>query len=411
MKFLFRKLLLVMALCCFAVSSMAETAEKKTMAEEDSLEVGFLTCSPGQEVYELYGHTALRIRNKRNGDDWVFNYGVFDFRTPNFAWRFMLGQTDYMLGVVPFDAFAASYARSGRSVEEQVLNLTPLEKNCLWESLVRTASTPGWTYRYNFLYDNCTTRAVEEVGNCLQGKIVWKEINADAGTFRDIIHEFASAPCPWNAFGQDLILGEEVDKPIGRKEKMFSPVYARRYFDKAQIEDADGVCRPLVLRTERVVDAMPEAATHFPVSPLMAVLILAVVMLALGMYERKRGRVFALVDYLWMLVWGGTGCIVFILFFFSEHPAVGSNWLVVLLNPLPLLMLPVKIWRDRHHQKDYFPLAASVAIVVFGLLGLFMPQQVPVLFYAILLILLLRYIYIMVWSQRIETLRRQKIEK
>ena len=105
---------LVLLLCCSAMHASVQADE----SSNDSIEVGFLTCAPGTEVYELYGHTALRIRNLKSGEDWVFNYGVFNFRTPHFAWRFMLGQTDFMFGALPFDAFAASYSREGRSVEE-----------------------------------------------------------------------------------------------------------------------------------------------------------------------------------------------------------------------------------------------------------------------------------------------------
>ena len=150
---------LVLLLCCSAMHASVQADE----SGGDSIEVGFLTCAPGTEVYELYGHTALRIRNFKSGEDWVFNYGVFNFRTPHFAWRFMLGQTDFMFGALPFDAFAASYSREGRSVEEQVLNLLPEEKEVLWESLVATAMTPDWTYRYNFLYVICTTGGVSDI--------------------------------------------------------------------------------------------------------------------------------------------------------------------------------------------------------------------------------------------------------
>ena len=390
---------LVLLLCCSAMHASVQADE----SGGDSIEVGFLTCAPGTEVYELYGHTALRIRNFKSGEDWVFNYGVLNFPTPHFAWRFMLGQTDFMFGALPFDAFAASYSREGRSVEEQVLNLLPEEKEVLWESLVATAMTPDWTYRYNFLYDNCTTRAVAEIERCVQGRIEWRELPGGGGrTFRDIIHEFASEDCPWNAFGQDLILGEETDRPIGIDQRMFSPIYAQRYFDKAVIKAADGTMRPLVKRTEMVVNARPKPVEKFPLSPALSVALLLLAMVAAGAYEWRKRKICRWIDCLWMSLWGGTGCIVFILFFFSEHPAVGSNWLVVLLNPLPLLALPFKIWNDRQRRRDLYPLAASLAICLFGVLGMFMPQRVPVLFYAMLAILLARCLHLLLLQRSLE---------
>ena len=95
---------------------------------KDTLCISILTCSPGQEVYELYGHTALRVKNISRDEDWVFNYGMFSFNKPNFVWNFILGKTDYELGVVPFSYFIESYTRESRSVNELVLNLSENEK-------------------------------------------------------------------------------------------------------------------------------------------------------------------------------------------------------------------------------------------------------------------------------------------
>lgn len=400
MKLLYKFCSLLILLCCCA---SANASSEDNASRNDSIEAGFLTCAPGTEVYELYGHTALRLRNTKSGEDWVFNYGVFNFRTPHFAWRFMLGQTDYMLGALPFDLFAAGYLREGRSVEEQVLNLRPQEKAALWASLAETATTPDWTYRYNFLYDNCTTRAVSEVEKCVQGSIIWKNLpNEEKQTFRDIIHEFASGTCPWNAFGQDLILGEETDHTIGIQQKMFSPVYAQRYFDKAVIKDAEGHLRPLVTHTETVVAAQPKPNKTFPVSPTLAITLVLLVTGAICFLERRKKKIYTGFDDLWLLLWGGTGCIVFILFFFSEHPAVGSNWLVVLLNPLPLLLLPVKIWNDRHHRHSFYPCVAALAIGLFGIIGLFMPQHVPALFYLLIFTLFARCIHLLFLQQELK---------
>ena len=92
---------------------------------EDPIQFALLTCSPGELIYELYGHTAIRYTNMQTGDDWVFNYGVFDFNTPNFVLRFLTAACDYELGVVPFDYFCREYGLRGSSVYQQVLNLTP----------------------------------------------------------------------------------------------------------------------------------------------------------------------------------------------------------------------------------------------------------------------------------------------
>ncbi len=94
----------------------------------DSVRISLLTCAPGSEIYALFGHSAIRYENPEKDQDWVFNYGMFSFKEPNFVMRFVKGETDYQLGVVPFRYFETEYALRGSSVYQQVLNLTDEEK-------------------------------------------------------------------------------------------------------------------------------------------------------------------------------------------------------------------------------------------------------------------------------------------
>ena len=104
-------------------------------AVQDSLRFSLLTCEPGPEIYALFGHTALRCQRPALGTDVVFNYGMFNFRTPHFVLRFVKGETDYQLGVMPYPYFESEYALRGSSVYEQELNLTAPEKRRLLELL------------------------------------------------------------------------------------------------------------------------------------------------------------------------------------------------------------------------------------------------------------------------------------
>ena len=148
-----------------------------------------LTCEPGTEIYALFGHTALRFEDPSRDIDWVFNYGVFSFNTPNFVYRFVKGETDYQLGIVPFRYFEAEYAMRGSSVYQQTLNLKPDEKLRLWHLLEENYLPQNRVYRYNFFYDNCTTRARDRIEQCIDGKIEYPE--APGGlSFRDIVHQY-----------------------------------------------------------------------------------------------------------------------------------------------------------------------------------------------------------------------------
>ncbi len=364
------------------------SAQKATESAADTLEVGLLTCAPGAEVYELYGHTALRVRNHRTGADRVFNYGIFDFNAPHFTWRFALGKADYYLRPADFNRFAYTYYMDGRSVEEQVLNLTPVEEARVLAFLDSLVNIDTWAYRYSFLYDNCTTRAIDVIERCIDGEMLWPE-TWPGYTFRSIIHEFTATQSPWNRFGQDLILGAEVDAKAGRREQMFSPLYAQSYVGGARIKSADGV-RPLVLRQETVVLAAPLPQALFPLSPMMAVCLFGVLTAGICLWERKRQRICRWYDDLLLVVQGLAGCIVALLFFFSAQPAVGSNWLVLWLNPLPLLYLPWKIIRNRQERTDYYYVSVAVAVVLLGVSGLWGEQKFPVEIYVLALFLLVR---------------------
>ena len=122
------------------------------------LEISLITCSPGEEIYELCGHTALRV--KLPPLDMAVNYGTFDFNAPNFVYRFVKGETDYMVSAYPFKYFIEEYTRSGRSITEQPLNLSPEEAKRLLEMLQYNTLPENRTYRYNYVKDNTSTRTI-----------------------------------------------------------------------------------------------------------------------------------------------------------------------------------------------------------------------------------------------------------
>ena len=118
------------------------------MASMDSVEISLLTCEPHDEVYSLYGHTAIRYHDLRHGGiDVAFNYGVFNFHAPYFVLRFVFGITDYELGAYPYKYFRIEYERFGSEVVEQVLNLTNEEKLRLQFLLADNMQPANTVYR------------------------------------------------------------------------------------------------------------------------------------------------------------------------------------------------------------------------------------------------------------------------
>lgn len=360
-------------------------------SERDSLRVSLLTCEPGKETYELYGHTALRITDFREGEDWVFNYGVFNFKKPHFVWRFVLGQTDYELGVAPFSFFVAAYEKEGRGMIEQVLNFSPEEKRKLYEALVENYRPENREYRYNFLYDNCTTRAIQQIEYAVEGKVSFP-VDSTGHSFRSIVHEFAGEGT-WDCLGPDLVLGSETDVPIDVRQQMFSPLYARYYIKDAYIETDIGRQIPLVKEEHRILPSQLRAEKNFPLKPMYVFILLFLVAFLVSVKEIKIGRRLFAFDILVMLLQGCAGLVVAFLFFFSEHPAVGSNWLLLLLNPLPLLFIPVKVVQKVKGRQGYaYEYLLGAMLLTFGLTAVFGFQKYPVEIYILALMLLMRLV-------------------
>ena len=330
----------------------------------DSIRFSLLTCAPGTEIYSLFGHTAIRYENYTRRIDVVFNYGMFSFNTPNFIFRFVAGETDYQLGITPYSYFEAEYAMRGSSVYQQVLNLTQSEKERLLTILENNYLPENRIYRYNYFYDNCTTRARDKIEECIEGKVVYPD-SLSGKSYRSIVHEF-TAGSPWDEFGIDLCLGAETDKEINKRQQMFSPFYMKYYASNAYIVDAGGTRRPLILDEAKIVDVEPEdVQPGFILSPLMcgALFLALCVVMAWGQWKTQR------IWWGWDIVLYGlqglAGCIIAFLFFFSVHPTVGSNWLLILFNPIPLLYLPFMVYKAVKRKKDYYHVGNMVYLTLF----------------------------------------------
>lgn len=352
---------------------LLETVCQYASSPSDSIKISLLTCAPGTEIYSLFGHTALRYEDAARKQDWVFNYGMFSFNTPHFIYRFVKGETDYELGVTPYPYFEAQYALRGSAVYQQTLNLTPDEKQRLIRLLEENYLPENRQYRYNYFYDNCTTRARDGFEKAISGQVVYPEGKAGI-TFRDIVHQYTRGHA-WDELGIDLCLGSEADVPIDARQQMFAPFYLLEAARGATITNGSEV-RPLVTEETTIVDVAPdEVQGGFPLSPLVCVFLLLGVTVAIGGWQVKTRRVCWLWDLLLFGSQGVAGCIIAFLVFFSIHPTVGSNWLIFLLNPLPLCYLPVMLWRGIKGKKDLYHVINVGYLTLFIMIMPFIPQK------------------------------------
>ena len=303
----------------------------------DSVEIGLITCSPHEELYSLYGHTALRFHDLRTGDDLAFNYGIFHADSKMFVWHFTMGQTDYELGIVPMGDFLSYYKKWGCQVTEQVLRLTDEEKLRIARALGDNYLPQNRVYRYNVFFDNCATRARDIIVAHLDGEVEYAPRKGFAPSFREMVRD-CTAGHGWATFGNDMLLGVRADQATTQREQQFLPVNLRHDFDRAMVV-RNGRREPLVEeRRELATAGVQIVEPGFPLSPLACSLLLLAAGVAVFIYEENKKTVARWFDLLLMTAMGLSGCIL-TLMLFSEHPTTSTNLQVLLLNPLPLLFL------------------------------------------------------------------------
>ena len=304
----------------------------------DSVEISLLTCQPHDEIYSLYGHTAIRYHElTKGGIDAAFNYGVFNYDAPLFGLRFVFGLTDYELGAYPTPLFQKEYRHFGSMVTEQVLNLTNDEKLKLRMALVDNLRPNNKIYRYNYFYSNCTTKARDIIERCINGKVQYTGREDYTPTYRDMVHHMTRNN-PWSRFGNDLLLGIQADAKTDQRQQEFLPDNLLYDFDHAQIY-ANGQYRPLVKERRIIVPAgVQMIQSSFPLTPQQCGIILFIVGLVLCVVQWFMRRAFVVWEALLMLVSGIAGIMLFLMLF-SQHPTVRINLQILFLNPIHLVYL------------------------------------------------------------------------
>ncbi|HNX88286.1 MAG TPA: DUF4105 domain-containing protein [Paludibacteraceae bacterium] len=322
----------------------------------DSAVVSLITCSPGPQVYAKFGHTAIRLIEPTLGMDIVFNYGMFNFNKPNFYMKFIKGETDYELGVYETKYFLPEYQDRNSSVTEQVLNLTKEEKQKLVDALFVNYEPQNREYRYNFVFDNCSTRPRDKILSVINDKVGYRSAG-EQQTYRNRIG-FYTGENTWTKFGIDMLLGKDADVKSTRWTSMFLPEVLSREFGAVEIVAADGTKRPLIkseaLLVERKDENVSSGILQQPLIVTLAILLIGVIIILAEYRQKKYCKI---VDSVLLIVTGLAGIIVFYLMFFSVHPLVQSNYNILWCNPLNVIV-GILLWNKKLHTFiNYFQLA------------------------------------------------------
>lgn len=294
--------------------------QAQTLSE--NARVSLLTCTPGEELYARYGHTAIRVCDSINDLDVVFNYGIFDFNVDHFYWKFVKGETWYELGATPYWWFMREYEETHRPVYEQVLNFTPEQNEALWQALLENYRPENRKYLYNFVFDNCATRPYYLInrifcGNNAEGS--WSKYEgAEGQTYRRFIQHYTPKGS-WADFGINLLFGPRADQAMHGEERLFLPEELMFYISQA--------------RTANTVLVKSEHIAPFEIQPVpwyktwyVGLVLYFILICLISLYDRKRQRWSWWVELVAGIPYGLLILIVIFLTFFSCHPLVGFGW-------------------------------------------------------------------------------------
>ena len=369
-------------------NTKAQQQSATSQCRTDSVKISLLTCRPRQYIYSLYGHTAIRYEDMKNGVDIAVNYGMFSFGKPFFVLRFVFGLTDYEMGIENFSDFEAYYSQSGCGVWQQELNLSANEKKAIALAIKNNYEPGNRVYRYNYFYDNCTTRARNIIVSNINGRVDYAHKNEVQTSYRQMIHAY-NEEHRWARFGNDILLGVKADFNTTPAEQQFLPHNLQTDFAHAVIIEPNGTKRPLVKEEGWALEpSVQMTESSFPLSPTACAIIFAVIVVGTTLLEYFKKKNFWGFDILLMTADGICGLILFAMIF-SQHPTVSLNLQILLLNPFTLIFLLNTIKKLRHRNIGKWIYAWMACIVIFFVGGFFQTYAEGI--YIVASSLLIRY--------------------
>ena len=286
------------------------------LEDKSRYKISILSIGEGPSLVDAFGHTAIRIKDAELKNDVVFNFGVYDFNSPNFYSNFVKGRPEYKLGIQNYNNLIQNYIRQKRYIVEHQLNLDQNSIKIIIDLLVEKLNDPY--YIYDYFRDNCTTRAADIVIDKTNNKFKDDKLESETVfSFRNLIHEKINENS-WAALGIDLCLGAIIDKKINTRETFFLPENLMNYLD---LFEADIIKRNIIYSPESKISYQE----NLP-SPLLVNLILSLIIVAVTIFNFKSNKWNKSLDILIFLISGSIGILIIFLWFFSNHFAGAQNF-------------------------------------------------------------------------------------
>ena len=367
-------------------------AQKITLSESAAISV--LTMGPGTNLNDSFGHSAFRISDTNQNIDVVYNYGVYNFDTPNFYLKFVKGQLMYQLDRTDFSLFYQHYSDQDRWIKEQVLNLTIIEKQEIFDFLQKNYLPENRKYIYDFFFENCATRIRDVLAGVLKNKLVFdKNFVSKTHTFRQLIQKNVHWNS-WGSFGMDLAIGAVVDRNASSWEHQFLPEYIFKALEKGQIKRGLGAT-DLVKKTSILnKKTAKEKSETLLMSPFFIISLLAFIILGVTFKDYQNNSRSRWMDCGLYALTGIIGVFLLLLWFATDHFATQNNYNLLWAVPLSLFfVIEIAKRNPKYWLKKYimFQILMLLLLSIHWITGV---QSYPVALLPLLIALSIRYIFI-----------------
>ncbi|MDO6519687.1 Lnb N-terminal periplasmic domain-containing protein [Zobellia uliginosa] len=382
------KKLLYILLFSFSVLGLAQAPELTPLSK-----ISVVTCGPGSELYSTFGHSAIRVEDPSLGINAVYNYGTFDFTTPNFYMKFARGKLDYSLARQNFAYFLKEYEYENRWVKSQELQLTLAQRQSLFNFLETNFLPENRDYKYDFFYNNCATKIWDVLKEVYGDALVFDEsyLN-ELHTHRQLIRQKVKINS-WAGFGIDLALGSVIDDVATPKEHMFLPDYILKQLEVAQLNGQPLTAQPKVLLEAKDQDQ----GSSFLVSPELWLIVFLVVILVLTYFDFKNNTRRRWLDFILFFSTGLIGVLILFLWFFTDHSATAGNYNLLWAFPFNLFIAFVVALKKGPNWIAKYAVLLAGLILASGVFWMFGAQEFSPLLLAVWAALIARYLFLF-WS-------------
>lgn len=360
----------------------------------EKAEISILTIGPGQELYDKFGHSAFRIQDPVTGQDVVFNYGEYDFETPNFYLKFARGKLLYQIGADYFEPFFRRYIAQNRTIKEQVLNFTLAEKQAISDYLWNNLKPENKKYKYDFFFDNCATKIRDVLQQTLGNKLEYRENHIiEELTFRDLIQQNLEANS-WGSLGIDVALGAVIDKKAEPIEYQFLPEYIYKGAENAVIHRSEGD-ESLVKSSSLLYGKRPmKDENNFFLSPFAVLGILGLLIMAITVWDYKRKKRSHFLDFIIFLTTGLIGIFLLLLWFATDHTATAYNYNLLWAFPISILFIVTILHRNVSPKMQRYILLLILLLALLAIHWISGVQVFAITLLPILIALAVRYVFV-----------------